>query len=65
MAEAIQRKSGDGLERVPDGGLTGGRLTSKTGRRRVRKEDREARIGSTEVSRRKANPQCQNCNESE
>lgn len=55
---SIQRKSGDKLEKV-----SVGRLTSKARARRVRKEDREARVGGTvcvtDVSRRKANPWCQ------
>lgn len=53
----------DSLERVSAGGLTSGRTDSETGRRRVRKEDGEARIqraaGVTEVSRRKADLQGQ------
>lgn len=45
-----------------------GGLTSTAGARRIRKEDKEARVERTvcvaEVSRKKANPQCQNRNES-
>lgn len=47
VAQTIQRKSGDDLGRVSVGGLT-----SKARTRRVRKEDREARVGRTVCIRR-------------